>query len=91
MIGFLLALALVVGCPSVGRAHERAHAAVAMCVEAFVVAAPRVVVQREEVATFDLLPVRVVAAVRHRALDLRFGGLPQPRAPDAAPALSRIG
>jgi len=91
VIGFLLALALVVGCPSVGRAHERAHAAVAMCVEAFVVAAPRIVVERDEVGTVESLPVRVVVAVRHRALDLRPGGLPQPRAPDAAPVLSRIG
>ncbi len=91
MIGFLLALALVVGCPSVGRAHERAQAAVAMCVEAFVVSAPCVAVEREEVAAVESQPVRFVAAVRHRALDLRFGGLPQPRAPDAAPALSRIG
>ena len=57
MIGFLLALALVVGCPSVG--HVR--------------------------------PACIVVVVRHRALDLRSGGLPQPRAPDVEPALSRIG
>lgn len=91
MIGFLLALALVVGCPSVGRAHERAQAAVAMCVEAFVVAAPSVIVERVEIAPQQTRPACIVIVVRHRALDLRSGGLPQPRAPDVEPALSRIG
>jgi len=63
VIGFLLALALVVGCPSVGRAHERAQAAVAMCVEAFVVAAPSVIVERVEIAPQQTRPACIVIVV----------------------------
>jgi hypothetical protein len=91
VIGFLLALALVIGCPSVGRANERAPIAVAMCVEA-IAAAPRAVVRRCDIAPQPACVERLHAPrTLRRCLDLRCGGLPQPRAPDAPSALRRLG
>jgi len=91
VIGFLLALALVIGCPSVGRANERAPIAVAMCVEA-IAATPRSVAISCASAPQPACVERIHAPrTLRRSLDLRCGGLPQPRAPDAPSALRRLG
>lgn len=86
MIGFLLALALVMGCP-VGIAHDRAQAAaVAVCVEARAAAMQRIVLPHVRTAAVLPRSKRPLPSVRSRASDLRHGGLPQPRAPDCASA-----
>lgn len=91
MIGFLLALALVVGCP-VGVAHERAQAAaVAVCVEARAACMQRVVHPRVRTAAVQPRSTRPLPMVRSRSLDLRHGGLPKPRAPDCAGASQLLG
>lgn len=91
MIGFLLALALLVGCP-VGVAHERAQAAaVAVCVESRAAAMQLVVRPRERATTSAPRVARPLPVVRPRTMDLRHGGLPQPRAPDLVRASPLLG
>lgn len=91
MIGLLLALALVVGCPG-GAAVERAQAvAAAICIEPRAAIAARVVCSRQRPGQAESLVARMTPTVRPRALDPRRGGLPQPRAPDFATASLRVG
>jgi len=91
VIGFLLALALVIGCPSVGRANERAPIAVAMCVEAIAAAPKSAAICGTNVSAPAFVACFDSPRTLRRCLDLRCGGLPQPRAPDAPSALLRLG
>lgn len=91
MIGFLLALALVVGCPSAARSHEQLPMVAAICLESVAVAAPYA---RRAAAFADDLeraPRPMSVRVAHRTRDLRCGGMPQPRAPSLRHGSSSLG
>ncbi|MEQ1630818.1 MAG: hypothetical protein ABL997_00500 [Planctomycetota bacterium] len=91
MIGFLLALVLVVGGPSLVRADNGVPCAVAICVERLAPGRVECALGSAGEARVEALPRRSEPRCVPRWLDRKGGGLPPSRAPDCAPTPSPFG